>query len=834
MSKPKNRSKTIAFTFVFAIVMFISFIALFSISNVNVNALGITVSSDAKSSGSTYIANKGDSINIYATGSGGSNLTYKFEVQAPGTSTWKLIKNFSSSQQASYTFGNQGTFTFRATVRDGGSPPASQSGNIYVAVYDLENTSTVSSTQVTLGSNININAYATNGSNNYKYKYTYHKDGDNDASGKPRWFLILTASPDNFTSTQAVSFTVNEAINYTIKVTARDEKTYKTVEKTFNVKGVVDKTKITNTSTATTPPNNVYHPGDTFIINASASGGSGQYEYQYVIKTKDGTEVKTEKFPARTMFTYTADSLLGIFTVTVTARDKNNTSNTADKQFTMNIKEKDYNPIVVSGNIDKTQILTPNNSVGKDSFTLNLSAEGGTGNGYHYTYSYKKGNNGTVTTFGKDRAVSESDSTDSSSFTGQFKQTGTYSVRVSVTDSRNTVYGVKVFTVTVKPAPVYNKGHLNELLLKVNNWYDNLTRTQKTQFQALKPDDGTSKDGFDYDKWEKARNDAQEFYKTGNEMDTDKYYNELEKQDKLARLQELTSVEESEMFYQVNETIGTVMNFLLKGIGDMMVQNFGTTGPEEATIKGFDIQAFVDIFSPIFIIFANSLLVVLFGVNVLGTTLQYELFTLRGGAKLIGRLLLSKVYVDLSCIICMSMIKIASALLTEVVGKSQDVLYKVGFHFTFMYSSGIPVVGYVIDFLVMIIVLIILFLMFIPLLYFMIKVIIKLFVINFELAGLTAMSPAFFACLSGEETKQYFKNFIVTFLQILGELIFMGIVYAAFIMWYNTVGDLSLTTDISDMNIGGQVGNMITFAIVFIAACHLMVKPPEVFKNLIR
>ena len=81
-----------------------------------------------------------------------------------------VFKNFSSSQQASYTFGNQGTFTFRATVRDGGSPPASQSGNIYVAVYDLENTSTVSSTQVTLGSNININAYATNGSNNYKYK----------------------------------------------------------------------------------------------------------------------------------------------------------------------------------------------------------------------------------------------------------------------------------------------------------------------------------------------------------------------------------------------------------------------------------------------------------------------------------------------------------------------------------------------------------------------------------------------------------------------------------------------------------------------------------------
>lgn len=817
MSKSQNRSITIAFTFVFAIV--ISFIALLSISNVNVNALGISVSSNK------YIVNKGDTVTISATGSGGSNLTYQFQVKAPGTTSWTKISNTSNSNQVKYTVKTSGTYIFRGTVKDGSSPPSSVNADINVTVYDLVNNSSVSNTQITLGNNITINAAASGGSGTYKYKYTFSKPDNPDT-----FYFIADNSTDHYLETTALSFTIFNEGEYVIKVTARDEKTSATVEKKFNIKGVVDKTKLTNTSTAS--QKDELNPGDTFIITPSASGGSGSYEYKFVIKTEDGTVAKKEDFPAKVPFSYTAGNLLGIFTVTVTARDKNNTSNTAAKQFTMNIKEKDYNPIIVSGNIDKTQILTPNNSLGKDSFTLNMSAEGGTGNGYHYTYSYKNGSNGKNTVFGKDKAVSDTDNADSSSFTAQFKKPGTYTVVVTVTDSRNTVYGIKIFTVTVNPAPVYNKGHLYELLLQVNNWYEKLTRTQKSQFSLLNKNN--SKESFDYNQWKKAKDEAQNFYETGNEMDTDGYYNALKKQDELARQQDLPSVEESEMFYGVNETMSIVMKFLLKGIGDLMVQNFGTTGSDDATIKGFDIQAFVDTFSPIFMIFANSLLVVLFGVNVLGTTLQYELFTLRGGAKLLGRLLLSKIFIDLSCTICMSLIKIAAALLTEVIGKSQSMLYEVGFHFTFMYSSGIPVVGGVIDFIVAAIVIFILFLMFIPLLYFMIKIIIKLFIINFELAGLTAMSPAFFACLSGEETKQYFKNFIVTFLQILGELIFMGIVYAAFIMWYNTVGNLSVKADISDMNIGGSIGNLLVFGIVFIAAAHLMIKPPEVFKNLIK
>ncbi len=109
-----------------------------------------------------------------------------------------------------------------------------------------------------------------------------------------------------------------------------------------------------------------------------------------------------------------------------------------------------------------------------------------------------------------------------------------------------------------------------------------------------------------------------------------------------------------------------------------------------------------------------------------------------------------------------------------------------------------------------------------------------MFVMNFELAAMTAMSPVFFACLVGEETKRFFQNFFTTFLGILVELVFMGIVYAAFVSWYNGFGDMSASMDFSNFDFSTQITNLAIFGVVFISACHLMIKPPEIFKNLVR
>lgn len=56
-------------------------------------------------------------------------------------------------------------------------------------------------------------------------------------------------------------------------------------------------------------------------------------------------------------------------------------------------------------------------------------------------------------------------------------------------------------------------------------------------------------------------------------------------------------------------------------------------------------------------------------------------------------------------------------------------------------------------------------------------IVVKLILRSFELSMLVAVSPAFFACYSSEITKPYFKNFILTFIQVAAQIVFMGIVY---------------------------------------------------------
>ena len=77
------------------------------------------------------------------------------------------------------------------------------------------------------------------------------------------------------------------------------------------------------------------------------------------------------------------------------------------------------------------------------------------------------------------------------------------------------------------------------------------------------------------------------------------------------------------------------------------------------------------------------------------------------------------------------------------------------------------------------------FLMFIPLLYFLIRVIVKLFIMNFELAGLTAISPVFFACFVGDTTKQYLRKFILTCISVVVEVDFMSLIRYIYVEYIN-------------------------------------------------
>ena len=230
-------------------------------------------------------------------------------------------------------------------------------------------------------------------------------------------------------------------------------------------------------------------------------------------------------------------------------------------------------------------------------------------------------------------------------------------------------------------------------------------------------------------------------------------------------------------------------------------------------------------------IFAYGLVLLFFGVNLIEQTVKYEVFNMKGIARLFGRLLLAKIIIDISATICILIIKIIGAI-------TLDILF--GFDFTRdilpnfeikMQDSNIPIIGAIIDALIAIclaaalISLIGLYL--IPLCILVIKLIIR----TIELAILVTVAPAFFACLSSDVTKEYFKKFISVFLPVACQTLFMAIPLVICLNYMTT----DQTVQMNGLSaIGKTLLNIIPHRIIMLAIFVIMIKPPKVLTNLIK
>lgn len=703
-------------------------------------------------------------------------------------------------------------------------------------VVDIQNTSTITDTSINLGDAVTLNGSATGGTK-YKYRYQHWLGGT-------KWEHISPSTDSNkYTETAVVNYRPTTADTHYFRITVIDTATgFESGYRQFqvNVKNKTYSTPVNNSTLNKTE----FYKGEKLVAQGSATGGSENYQYKFELCDIDGNRLNStaalQNFSAKSTYGFTIpDGTIGTYMVRVTVKDTV-TGKTSVKNLTFEIKDKEYPTLKLDSSVSLTDMNTKNNVSGRDELKIEASASGGSG-GYKYEYKYIKdgGQEKIFADEGDDgdcwfaHAGESGAKQENASLTVRFLNPGKYKVLVYVYDNRG-VFVRRVHDITVHQAPKYAKSELDGLITSVQGWYDRLTPSQVQVFTALTSVNSTN--NFIFSDWQNALQNAKKVLNSGSEYEVDDAYEELKKQRDLAEQQEIVSSEASSVLFSVSSSLSNLLNWLLQGIGNLLTNNFGTTA-DSSTVSdfgSFGIKDFVDTYSPIFNIFATSLLVLLFGVNILSSALQYELFTLRGAVKIFGRLLLAKIWIDLSCTICLAVIDIAAELLKSIITKASNVLQHIDFSFAFTYNSGIWLVGEIINFLVMILVLFIILLMFIPLLFFLIRVICKLFVMNFELAALTAMSPVFFACLCGEETKQYFKNFAATFLSVVIEVVFMGIVYAAFINWYAGFGDLSSSMDLSNLDIGQQIKNFAIFATVFIAACSLMIKPPQIFKNLVR
>ena len=109
-------------------------------------------------------------------------------------------------------------------------------------------------------------------------------------------------------------------------------------------------------------------------------------------------------------------------------------------------------------------------------------------------------------------------------------------------------------------------------------------------------------------------------------------------------------------------------------------------------------------------------------------------------------------------------------------------------------------------------------------------VIIKLVARCFELTCLVALSPIFFATLVGEESKRYFRKFMSAFLTTAGYIAYVAIVYAVGTRWVAQATEPNLNTSLSSLFL--PIISTLPRAIIIIACCRVMVKPPKVLLSL--
>lgn len=227
-------------------------------------------------------------------------------------------------------------------------------------------------------------------------------------------------------------------------------------------------------------------------------------------------------------------------------------------------------------------------------------------------------------------------------------------------------------------------------------------------------------------------------------------------------------------------------------------------------------------------LFAYSLVLLFFAVNLVEQTIKYEIFTAKCALKVFGRLLLAKIIIDLSVRVCLLIISIIGSITVQMLD-TVDVSLNI-FPDISLGKSDVKIIGPILDAIVAFVVSIVLILIIGVVLVCVSIVTIKLVLRSIELAVLMVISPAFFACLSTDVTKEYFKKFISVFIQVAAQTLFMAIALAVCCGHFNT-------PPVEIKNLSGLAVGIIKIApniVMVIAMCVMMVKPPKVLTNLVK
>lgn len=802
----------------------------------------------------------GQSINLKTTLSDTvSGFTYQYKyTYVDKSGTERLITDFQNKANYTWSTANNNILpenancTLKVYVRekDGKAKQATKTTTIKTTKQTSPDVS-ISSFSVSksgyIGDSVTLKASVSSGTSPYEYQYSY-----DDNKGTKH---IITAYTANKTSTTWDTSSLS-AGEYTVRVEVRD-KNKKTATKTStvtlqsrNVKGSISTMEQSYTQ------NDEWYPNVRFQVNISdETTAPSPYKYKVQYK-KSGDKDYTDLSDFKTYSGSTQIELLptskdvGTYNYRLIVKDKN------DKEYTINAKstfEIKYNSLKFTFNASTKEFLTGGDDQ-KSTLTV-TNVTGGNGKDIQYKFEYTKyadlttaspklDGNATWTTL-KDW----SEESTSELIVDKQEDAGYYAVRVSVQNKDNTDSS-KISTKTIegikvkKPVEV-SLTDINDLITKIDTWMSN--SLTDTQFNTIKEweniNDSTNLQIYDYhySTFEVAYDTAKDAA-NHDKSEYSKIYKNLD--DEFTKLKTFFKSNEFRNYSPDGDESTdwsspmAICNFIFKTFTDYLVILIdcfsilaGNGQTSVAFFGGFDYNQIAQAIYPVFQTIGYSLIIILVAVNAIESALQYDMFSLRGAMKIVGRLLFAKIFVDLSLTICQAIISIGVGWTNDILSLTKGILNDLQLTLTGPDASGLWIVGWIVDFFTGILFLVIIGPIAIALAIATLCIICKLFIRSFEIAMLQCVSPAFFACICGEATKEYFKRFIISYLSVVLDVVFTAIVFYIYAQYLNGfIKDISIT----DMNeVLSMQGGFVSFIFVSFGAFILMVKTPRVLKNLV-
>ena len=784
----------------------------------------------------------GDKLIVTMTATGGqSPYTYKYEYAKSGEnySTYKENTAISSVTVPTDSWTANTDYYIKVTVTDSDNKTFS-----YVSAVSLSEkpvpVPTISSVSVAdnakIGDKLKINCNAAGGTSPLQYKFSYINSGNAE-----------TVIKDYSNSDSATWDTtgISEG-NYTIKVIVKDSNSQTAMQKS-SVK--ISKTPVLSPTISTDPINATVIKGKdiTFTVDTHSDGSENfppqPYKYKFEYKnTSESDYVPLKSYGSDEKYKYNTQNLAaGDYTLKATVKDGNGMEYSKTVKFTVEVPKITFN--VSPGAKD---FFTGG---GNDKAVIEIKdVKGGISNEYEYKFEYVKYGSLTATTltpptnYSAWQNIKDFSSESSADFkVNKDENAGIYAVRVSVQNKGNTninqIYRQIIENYTIKVKVQHTLSDINSLIDKVDTWTANSIQgdmLDKIKDWTPKNSEHWSEYPFHYESYQNAYDKAKSSNTDGNK-NYDTLYSDLETE--FSKLQKL--VNSGHVSPDLNDGdspigIANAVFWLYKGLLNVMTDTFKSLSDSSVTstvMYGFDYNSVADTIFPLFKIFAYALIIIFASVNALETALQYEMFTMRGGVKILARLTFAKIWVDISLIVCRGIVAIATDWLGQITRLTADITNIIDVGVSLQHSDA-WIVGWIIDFFNGVLLAAGILLILLPLVVLILIMFVKLFIRSFELAMLQCVSPVFFACLTGEATKQYFKRFILTYISVVVEVVFMAVIWYIYVEYLNQAFSVSTQAN-TVLEMFSLEGGIINFFMVSVGAYILMIKPPQVLKNLV-